>query len=163
VYAVGQQSGVLKYITVASATGFAVGDLVTIHRTRTNANGVTNGVDYTEGSAENRIIRKISGAQISFDKPIMEDLATNLGGGVYAYMTKARHIHTAAFIGGPGGVALGVGIAPELHTPAVVDDREAMHRFSWDATIKYAPYTPEVFEIWVGAGKNRIDFGAATI
>lgn len=163
VYTTGQQSGVTKYITVASNSGFAVGDEVTIHKTRTSANGVTNGVDYTEGAAEKRIIRKISSTHISFDKPIMEDFITDLGGTVYGYMTLARHIHTATFIGGPNGVALGVGIAPELHTPAVVDDREAMHRFSWDATLKYAPYTPEVFEVWVGAGANRTDFGPMAI
>jgi len=166
VYNVGQPSGsggVTKYITVAANTGFVVGQRVTIHKTRTSGNGVTNGVDYTEGSAEVRIIRKISSTHISFDKPLMEDFTTDLGGGVYGYMTVARNIHTAAFIGGPGGVALGVGIPPELHTPPVVDDREAMHRFSWDATLKYAPYTPEVFEVWVGAGANRVDFGAMTI
>lgn len=164
VYVTGQQSGVTKYVTVASTSGFAVGQKVTIHKTRTSANGVTNGVDYTEGSAEERIItRVVSGTRLAFDKPIMESFATDLGGTVYGFVTAARHIHTATFIGGPNGVALGVGIAPELHTPPVIDDREAMHRFSWDATLKYAPFTPEVYEVWVGAGANRIDFGAMTI
>lgn len=171
VYNVGQPStGVTKYVTVAANTGFAVGDLVTIHKTRTSANGVTNGVDYTEGSAETRIIRKISSTHISFDKPIMETFSTDLGGGVYAYMTKGRHIHSATFIGGPGGVALAVGIPPELHVPGtgegqlpIIDDVAGMHRFSWDGYFAYAPYTPEVFECWIGAGANRIDFGAMGI
>jgi len=170
VYSQGQSSNVTKYITVASASDFAVGDLVTIHTDRTSANGVTNGVDYTDGTAETRIIRKISGTHISFDRPIMEDFKTDLGSGVYAWMTKARHVHTATFMGGPGGVALGVGRAPRLHTPGsgdgqlpTVDDFAGMYRFSWDAYLAYQVYTPEVFEVWCGAGKNRIDFGATTI
>ena len=156
-YDVGQQSGVTNYITVASASGFAVGDRVSIHVDRTSANGVTNGHDYTDGKSELRLITKISGQQISFSEPIMEDFATDLGGGVYAYMTLGRHIHTATFIGASGGVALGVGRKPRVNDPerlGIIDDTHSMYRFSWDAFLKYQLFTPEVFQVWYGAAPN---------
>lgn len=166
VWTVGQQSGVTRYITVTSAAGFAVGDFVTIHTNRTSTNGVTNGVDFLDGTQELREIRKISSNQISFDKPIMETFSTDLGGGIYAWMTKGRHIHTATFIGGPGGVALGVSQKPEIYTPdelGIIDDVRGMYRFTWDAFLGYAPFTPEVYECWIGAAKNRETFGASHI
>lgn len=153
---VGQQSGVTNYITVSDATGIAVNDIVTVHVDRTSANGVTNGVDYTDGKLHNRRVVKIDGNNISFDYPILEDFSTDLGGSVYGYVTKGRHIHTALFLGGMDGVVMGIGEAPQIHMPRPVDDFDSMYRITWDGYFKYQLFEPEVFEVAFLAGSNRI-------
>lgn len=159
VYKVGQPSGVVNYLPVASSAGFAVNDIVTIHVARTTANGVTNGVDFTDGKLENRRIVALNtgGAnRIILDRPILEDFATDLGGTVFGYVTKGRHIHTATFIGGTDGVVLGVARQPKIHTPKPVDDFDSVYRVSWDAYLGYQLFEPTVFENWFGAGPNRV-------
>ena len=102
------QTAATHAITVSDTTGFAVGDILTIHVDRTNAKGVTDGVDTTDGKLHNRRVVAISGTvggTLSFDRPIMEAFSTDLGGSVYGYVTKAQHIHTMIFLAGQDGVA----------------------------------------------------------
>lgn len=159
VYNVGQAAGVTNYVQLADVTGLAVGDEVAIHVDRTSAKGVTNGVDYTDGTIHYRRIVALPGSnRIALNEPIMINFTTDLGGGVYGYCTKARHINTALFIGGDMGVVLGVTQPPQIYTPddlGVIDDRQMMYRFSWDAYLGYQLFTPEVFEVWYGAAPYR--------
>lgn len=159
-YKVGQASGVVNYIQCSAfAPGeYNVNDIVTVHVARTSANGVTNGVDYTDGKLMNRRVVAVDAAtdRLTFDRPIMEDFKTDLGGGVYGYVTKGRHIHTSTFIGGTDGVVLGVGQQPMIHTPKPVDDFDSVYRVSWDGYLGYQVFEPMVFENWFGAGPNRI-------
>lgn len=150
------EASATHYITVASATGFAVGDTVTLHRARTNDFGVTNGVDYRDGFTDTYRIVAISGNQISFETPVMQDYTTDLGSGVYGYLTKGRNIHTATFIGGGDGVVEGVMQPPMIMTPQPNDDRLAQYRFTWDAYLKYQLFNPQSFEVLYLAGSNRV-------
>jgi hypothetical protein len=167
-YMVGQTTGAVKnYVNVGSYyTGgysdFVVGDMVTIHVTRTAAYGVTNGVDYAEGTAQTRrIVAKSTGPDhFIFDKPIMTDFTTS-DAGTYAYMTKARNIHASIFVGGNEGIVSGVAMPPRLHSPAPVDDFDMVQRFSWDGYLGYQTYAPEVFEVVFSAGTTRIKGAAA--
>lgn len=145
----GQPSGVKNYIQVNDASGFSVGDIVTIHVSRSNEWGITNGLDLNDGYAyERKVVAVDTGAnQINIDYPLMEDLTTNLGGGVYGYVTRARNIHTAIFLGGMDGVVAGVGKAPFIRTPPPVDDYESMYRISWKTHMGYQLFEPEVFEV----------------
>jgi len=163
-YMTGQSSaGITNYISVGSwGTGSLasvnIGDMITIHLTRTAANGVTNGVDYSEGTAH---VRRVVGKsatpdQIVLDKPIMIDMDTDLGGGVYAYVTKGRNIHASVFVGGNQGIVSGVAQPPRLYEIDPVDDFKAIYRFSWDAYLGHQPYAPEVFEVVLSAGTTRI-------
>jgi hypothetical protein len=169
-YQVGQATADIKnYVDVGSfitgsLTNFVVGDMITIHVTRTSGNGVTNGVDFTEGTLHNRRIvsKDTVNGRITLDLPVMVDMNTDLGGGVYAYVTKATHVHASIFIGGPQGIVSGVGQPPRLYTPPPVDDFVSIHRFSWDAYIGYQPYAPEVFEVMFTSGSVRIK-GATTV
>ena len=159
VYAVGQSSGgITNYIQLSAVTSLAVGDVVSIHTTRTSAFGITNGVDYREGTLQNRRIISIDAGnvRITLDRPIMTDMNTDLGGGVYAYVTKGRHIHASIFVGGPQGIVAGVARPPRFHAPPPVDDFQQVHRFSWDAYMGFNTYRPESFEVVFSAGSFRV-------
>lgn len=161
---VGQTSaGIVNYISVGSwGTGtladINVNDMITIHTTRTSSFGVTNGVNPFEGTAQTRrvVSKTASPDHIVLDRPIMTDMSSDLGGGVYAYVTKGRNIHASIFVGGPNAIVSGVAAPPRFHTPPPVDDFEMVQRFSWDAYLGYQVYAPEVFEVVFSAGTTRV-------
>jgi hypothetical protein len=170
VYQVGQTTtGITNYISIGSwdagsIADIAVNDMVTIHLTRTSAYGVSNGVNPYEGTSHvRRVVEVTSGPdRIVLDRPIMVDMDTDLGSGVYAYVTKGRHVHSSIFVGGPNGIVSGVAAPPRLHTPPPVDDFEMVQRFSWDAYMGHQSYAPEVFEVVLSAGSTRVK-GAAGV
>jgi len=158
-YTVGQPAAA-KYIQLASdadMSQFAVNDIVSIHIQRTSDFGVTNGVDFRDGTLHNRRIVAIDAAnrRLSFDQPIMIDMTVNLGGGVYAYVTKAAHIHAMIFVGGNDGIIVGVGRPPRFYAPDPVDDFGMIRRFSWDAYMGYNQYNPNVLEVAFVTGSFR--------
>ena len=163
-YMTGQTSaGITNYISVGSwGTGslanIEINDMITIHVTRTALNGVTNGVNFREGTAHvRRVVGKTATPdQIVLDKPIMVDMNVDLGAGVYAYVTKGRNVHASVFVGGAQGIVSGVAQPPRLYTPPAIDDFESIFRFSWDAYLGHQPYAPEVFEVVLSAGTTRI-------
>jgi hypothetical protein len=138
-----------RYISLASVTGLAVGDMITIHKTRTNNYGVTNGVDYTEGTLSNRRIVSISGLNVALDKPILkcEYVQGN-------YVTKALHVHATVFVGGPRGVVWAVTQSPAMYTPPVIDDRMAQWRSTWDMTSAANVFKPEWFYVIYSAASS---------
>jgi hypothetical protein len=170
-YMVGQTTGgIVNYIGVGSwntgtIANLAVNDIITIHTSRTSANGVTNGVNFADGTAHVRRVVGLSATpdHILLDKPIMVDMATDLDGGVYAYVTKGRNIHASIFVGGNEGIVSGVAMPPRLHSPAPVDDFEMVQRFSWDTYMGYQPYAPEVFEVVFSAGSTRVKGATAVV
>jgi len=149
------QKGATHYITLDAVTGLSVGDIVTIHVDRTNANGITNGVDFTDGKLHVRRIVSISSPRVCLDRPIMVDMDTDLGG-LYGYCTKGRHIHSSTFIGGPDAVIGGVGRPTVVKAPPAVDDFQQIFRFSWNAYEGLNRYRPEVAEIVISAGSIRV-------
>ena len=167
-YQVGQtSSGITNQINLGTfGTGtianIAVNDVVTIHKTRTSAYGVSNGVNFEEGTAENRRVVAKGADYIQLDRPIMQDFATDLGAGVYGYVTKARAVHASIYVGGPQGIVSGVALAPRFHAPRPVDDFDMVQRFSWDAYLGHQTYAPEVFEVVFSAGTTRVK-GAAEV
>jgi len=167
-YMVGQTTGAIKnYVSigswdVGSIASISVNDIVSIHTTRTSAYGVTNGVDPFEGTLTNRRVTAKGATTLVFDQPIMVDMNTNLGSGVYAYVTKGRNIHGSIFVGGNDGIVSGVAIPPRYHAPQAIDDFESVQRFSWDAYMGYQTYAPEVFEVVFSSGTTRIK-GAAGV
>lgn len=161
VYQVGQP-GATHYIQLANTADmslYAEEDIVTIHIQRTSANGVTNGVDHTDGLLQNRRIApggiNTVDKRLSFEEPIMSDFTTDLGAGVYGYVSKGQHIHASIFIGGDDGVVMGVGQPPRLHTPPPVDDFDSIFRFTWEAFMGWSIYNPKVLEVVYSAGSFR--------
>lgn len=151
------QTGATHSISVADSTGISVGDIVTVHSLRTSAYGVTNGVNWTDGTLHNlRVVSVPDSTHLVFDKPIMVDFTSELSTSVYGYVTKGRHIHTATFIGGGSdGVVNGIMQPPLIHQPDPVDDRQAQFRFTWDAYLKYQLWNPQSYEVLFLAGSNR--------
>lgn len=154
------QAGAQKYLQLGSgqATNFAENDILTIHEDRTSAYGITNGVDFTDGKLHNRRVISVDTGtdRITLDLPLMEDFIVDLGGTVYGYVTKGRHVHTATFIGGSDGVVLGVSQPPRIHTPPPVDDFDSMQRVSWDSYLKFQAFETKVFEVAFLSGSNRV-------
>lgn len=138
-----------RYISVADATGISAGDIITLHKTRTNRFGVTGGVDFEEGTLTNRRVVSVSGNNIALDKPVLvcEYVQGN-------YVTKALHIHATIFVGGPEGVVWAVTQSPAMYTPPVVDDRMAQMRVTWDMTAKPQPFRPEYFYVVYSAATS---------
>lgn len=127
-----------RYISVADASDIAAGDIITLHKTRTNRFGVTGGVDYEEGTLTNRRVVSVDGTNIALAKPILK--CEYVQGD---YVTKALHVNATIFVGGPRAVVWAVTQAPALYTPPTVDDRMAQWRATWDMTSKCQTFKPE--------------------
>jgi hypothetical protein len=162
-YMVGQPAST-HYVQLASGTSagdmakFKVNDYVTVHVQRTSDFGVTNGVDYRDGKLHNRRIVAVDtvNKRLSFDQPIMIDIATLLTTATYAYVTKAVHVHAMIFVGGSDGIVMGIGRPPRLHAPGPVDDFDSIFRFSWDSYQGYGVYNPAVLEVLFVGGNFRM-------
>jgi hypothetical protein len=156
-YTTGQQTlrthsgggGNNRYISVADATGIKVGDIITLHKTRTGKYGVPNGVDFNEGTLTNRRVVEINGNNIGLDKPV---LRCEYDSG--HYVTKARHIHATVVIGGPRAVVWGVTQPPSLYNPPTIDDGMGQVRFTWDAYMKCQQFRPEMAYVIFSAGSS---------
>ncbi len=150
VYQVGQDptqvTGIVQAIEVDSALNFALNDMVTIHKTRTDKFGVTNGVDHREGNARLRRIVRVDGNTISFDKPLFDDFPAG------SFITKAVHIHPSVYMAGPNGVVQGVGEPIGVTTPPPVDDVQAIYRFVWSGYYDTNLFRPEVFRVAFSGG-----------
>ncbi len=154
------QAAAAHGITVSELTGFNVGDYVAVHVRRTNAHGVTNGLDHTDGKLHQRRIVAKSGASgagtISFERPILEKFDVDLGAGVYGYVTKAQNVHTALFLAGKDAIVMGTAQAPIIHTPRPVDDFDMIQRFTFDMYMGWQPFNKQSAEIVYLAGSNRL-------
>jgi N4-gp56 family major capsid protein len=154
-YTVGQESGVTRYVTVddvgegGDGASFEVGDILTLHKTRTDDYGVTNGVDFNEGTARTRKVVSIDrdNKRVSFDKPLFDEFTADA-----AWLTKALHVHMSVFVGGARGVVAGVGQPPTVLEPKPFDDLEAFYRCAWKSRIKFQQHRSEVLEVYFTAG-----------
>jgi len=163
-YKVGQTTdGIRNFIQLGDATEGAltdleVNDILTFHQTVTSANGVTDGVDFTEGKLTNRRVVAINTTtkQVVLDQPFLVDFDTDLGSGVYGYVTKGRNVHASIFVGGPQAIVAGVAQQPMFYSLDPIDDFKAIYRFSFDQYLGYQPYRPEVFEVHFSAGTTRV-------
>lgn len=142
-------SGNSRYITVTDSTGINVGDIITIHKTRTSNYGVSNGVDFNEGTLTNRRVVSVSGNNIGLAKPI---LRCEYDSG--HYVTKALHVHATVVIGGPRSVVWGVTQPPSLYNPPTIDDGMGQVRFTWDAYMKCQQFRPEMAYVIYSAGSS---------
>lgn len=176
VYMVGQP-GATHFITVQDASGFSVGQRVTVHKLRHtsgtltssdyNGAGVVNGVIYDDPMAQEMVIYSIdtsggAGAhKIAFTEPYMmtqdngKGLETDLGSGVYGYVTLGQTVHSMLFLN-PGwqGLVAGVAQSPVLYTPRPIDDYESIYRVAYDFWLKYAIWDPRAYRLVFLTGAN---------
>jgi hypothetical protein len=155
VYSVGQTSGVVNGIELDSAASMEANDVITIHQTRTDDFGVTNGVDYREGTARVRRITRISGNTIYLDKPLFHEFPAG------SFVTKGVHIHASCYIGGPS-VVNGVGEPIMMYPKEPIDDANAIWRFIWQGRFKYQQFFPEMTHVvFHGGGQPTFGIGTA--
>ncbi len=145
VYAPGQSTST-RYITVAAATGLAVGDKVTIH-SQSAGEGAGHGPIETDGTQETRRIVGINGLQIAFDKPLLKAHASG------DFLTKGIDLHASIFMGGPA-VVYGVGERPTPVVPPKYDDLMMINRYGWRGFLKFQMYRPEYIELHFTAGST---------
>lgn len=154
-YYVGQ-SAATHTITVDDSSGFSVNDRVSIHVDRTSAFGVTNGADYRDGKfLTRRVVSVPDGTHIVVDRPIMEDFSTDLGGGVYGYVTLGTNIHGSLFLGAADGVAMGVLQPPSVYVNSPIDHLRSQWSAVWKARLGYNIFHPEGIEVVFSAGSVR--------
>jgi len=173
------QPAATHYLTVQDSAGFSVGDMVSIHRTRHSSGtlttyssrGVLNGPIYDDPQKQDVEIYSIDtsgGAgdhHIAFNEPFMmvdqsgEGLETDLGSGVYGYVTLAATIHSALFLV-PGisnnGLVAGIAQPPRIYTPRPIDDYESIYRISYDMWLKYALWDSRAYELVFLRGANAL-------
>ena len=142
VYTPGQSTST-RYITVDSASGFAVGDNVTIHSASVSSDG--EAPLETDGTQETRRIVNISGANISFDRPLLKPHSDD------DWLTKGIDIHTSIFVGGPA-VVMGIGEKPHPIIPPKYDDLMMINRYGWRGFLKFQMFRPEYIEVHETAG-----------
>lgn len=158
VWMVGQK-GATHYVQCTSGSdlsSFAKGDIVSIHTQRTNAFGVTNGVNILSGKTITRRIVKVDDSldQLVFDRPVMFNYNTpfigtpdgGAEGTLYAYITKARHIGFCLILGARGGIMGEVARPIKFYEPKPIDDFESVWRFVWDAYEGYNLWEPNLYE-----------------
>lgn len=139
-------------------SGIAVNDIVTLHKTKTSVDGVTNGVNYREPTLVNgRVVSVDNGTKrIALDVPILRDYTTALATDVYGYVTKATSVHPTIFLTGPNPVVAGVGRPPAFHNPDPIDDFQRYYRFSWDAYMEYQIWNDQNSEVVFTSGQYRV-------
>lgn len=161
------QSDATHYISVADSSGFEAGDIVTLHVHRESDASAwdtalaskykaTEGVLFTDPSMITREIYSVDTGKLVFTEPVTVDyFQTDLGGGVYGYVTNGRPIHATVFMKGPQGVVAGVLQPPQTYNPPPIDDTQSIYRFAWDARMKYQQMYPNRFEVYFHAGPIR--------
>lgn len=164
-YLVGQ-SGVKHYVQTSgfSSGDFVPGDFVTLHVARTNAYGVTDGVNVTDGFTMEMEVYAAdhTTGRLVFRRPITADYINafpyaSLGGSAatgtaYAFVTKARHIHPSYLFGARGGCVFAIRRPIQFHTPPAFDDFESVVRFTWDMYGGPNKWDGDLWEIHFAAG-----------
>jgi N4-gp56 family major capsid protein len=140
------------------STSVKPNDRITIHILRTGSNGVTDGVDYLDGSIVNATVVSVDNAtrRITLNQPIGRDFSTDLGSGVYAYISIGTNVHGTAFLTGSNSVVSGVARPPMFHAPDPVDDFGAYHRFTWDMYGKFQIWSDSAVEVLFNTGPYRL-------
>lgn len=143
VYSPGQTNAT-RYITVSAVTGFAVGDMITVHKG--NANEPVSELD---GTQETRRIVSIDSTnkRIAVDKPFLKDHDAG------DLVTKARTLHASFFVGGPS-IVYGIAERPFVYTPPKIDDAMMVNRIGWRGMFNFQLFRPEFYELVISAGST---------
>lgn len=161
---VGQKAGTqtpyieLGVFTTGLISDLVVGDVITLHTLRSAGTvlpyDVANAPIPSDGTITNRRIVEIDDVNgyIYLDRPVQKELVTDLGAGVYGYLTKGLHIHMAVVNAAPGAVVGGFTMPPVIRFPMVIDDTGSMYRVSWHGWYEYKLFRPEVVAVIYTSG-----------
>ena len=136
---------------------FVVGDIVTIHTVKTNAFGVTGGVNPLDTTKIERRVVDVdyTNNRLSFDRPIMKNFTAGIIGAsvtgavegtYYAFVTKGRHVGFILTLGSRGGVQGRVYKPIKFYEPKPIDDFDSVWRMTWSEIVGYNVADPHAFE-----------------
>ena len=147
VYSVGQSTST-RYVTVADETGFAVGNIVTVH-SKDAGDGAGHPPVETDGTQETRRIVAIDAAtnKLVFDKPLLKPHTAG------DFVTVGVSLHASIFMGGPA-VVYGVGERPTPVMPPKIDDLQMVNRYGWRGFLKFQMFRPEFIELHLTSGST---------
>lgn len=169
------QPGAVHYIQVADVTGFEPNMMISIHQLRHDGTtlaeddnrGVLNGPMFDDPMKQDVEVHSVDSDnnRLVLKEPYMmagdggEGLETDLGGGVFGYVTKGATIHTALFLT-PGlsnsALVAGVAQAPVIYTPPPFDDYMSVFRVSYDLWLKYALWDARAYDLVFLRGANAL-------
>lgn len=127
-------------VSVASTTGFAVGQEITLHHTGVattappaGGGGAVSWVapDGQDPLEETLVIKSISGSTITFTTDL--DFTHSSGD----YMTEALDVYPTTFVGGVPALAKGIGLPPEVRVALPTDRLRRMTYVGWYAILGY--------------------------
>ena len=156
VYITGQTHADLKHyvqLTDFDATDFYAGDRVSIHTARTASWGVTNGVNFLDGKTYEAEVYSVDATlnRLTFMEPFTEEYLSSFNdtthGTIYAYVTKARHIHPILVVAARGMATFAARTKVRLHNPPDDADLPGVTRVTWDEYGGKNRWNPYVYEI----------------
>lgn len=168
------QPGATHSITVADTTGLTAGDMITIHKLRHTGGtvlaaygaGTLNGPRIDDPMRQDVEIHSVvNGTTLTLKEPYMmttdygAGLETDLGGGVYGYVTKAVTVHSALFLTpGLSSNALVAGVAqpPVIYMPPAIDDYLSINRVTYDFWMKYQLWDARAYHLAYLRGSNSL-------
>lgn len=170
VWHTGQSSSTITHYIQCDNVGtsqFVEGDRVTIHTARTTDWGITDGCDVFDGESVECVVDSVDedNERIVLKDPITYEFTESFTAtpnstseaSIYAYVTKARHIHPVVVVGSRGMCTYAQRRKIRLYNPT--DDHfdlPGVHRVTWDDFGQYNRWNPYVFEvIFVVASDTR--------
>jgi len=168
VWLAGQSSSDMVHYVSCTDLGtsqFAAGDFVSIHTQRTSANGVTNACDPLHGKTFLAEVYSVDedNERLTFRKPITEQYLDAFNdathGQVYAYVTKAQHIHPIVIVAAREMVQFVKrnhtdGSFIQFNRPTDNDvDFPSIERVTANWYGEVNPWSLDLFEVWYAAGR----------
>lgn len=165
IFIVGQGHDDLKHYvqcTDFDSTDFYAGDMVSIHISRTSSWGVTNGCDFLDGKTLTAMVYSAdaSSNQLVFSEPIIEEYLESFNdsthGAIYAYITKARHVHPVLIVAARGMATFAARRPVRIYNPIDDADLPGVERVTWDEYGGKNRWNPYIYEvIFVNASDTR--------
>jgi hypothetical protein len=137
------------------AGDFEYGEMVNLHVRKASASGALNlGVDAAPDMTDGMTITMEvyssdpSAGTIVFRKPVTEQYNADLGGGVYAWVTKAQHVHPVYVVGARGMVTWAARTKIEWNSPSDEQaDFPSVKRVTWNERGEMNPWDLDCFEV----------------
>jgi len=161
VWLTGQSSSGLTHYIQCDSVGtskFTKGDRITIHTARTTDWGITDGCNVFDGESVEAVVNSVDEANerlvlmdpitYEFTDPFTATPNSTSSASIYAYVTKARHIHPIVVVGARGLCTYAQRRKIRLYTPSDQHfDLPGVHRVTWDDYGQYNRWNPYPFEL----------------
>jgi|SRR5579884_864250 len=134
----------VNQVVVASATGLAVGQEITLHNTgvSTTFGGNTwTAPDGQDATAEEMVIKTISGTTITFTQ---KTLLPHSSGD---FMTEAMDVYPMVFLGGLAAMGKGIVVPPEVRVSLPVDKLRRLSYVGYYALLGYGVIRDWAYEL----------------